>query len=99
MQHSLSPQQSEETTPGQVLDTPYAHFDRKMLCLIKASPMTAAAITTALKIEAKPFMRRANEEFRVIDRRLQALRKKGLITWERRGAFVVWTSNGKVKTE
>ena len=36
-------------------------------------------------------MNQPNEEFRVIDRRLQALRKKGLIAWERRGALVVWS--------
>ena len=69
----------------------YTDFDKKMLALIDAGTKTAAALTTALNAEAKPLMNQPNEEFRVIDRRLQALRKKGLIAWERRGALVVWS--------
>ena len=69
----------------------YTDFDKKMLALIDAGTRTAAALTTALDEEAKPLMNQPKEEFRVIDRRLQAMRKKGLITWERRGAFVVWS--------
>ena len=69
----------------------YTDFDKKMLALIDAGTKTAAALTTALDAEAKPLMYQPNEEFRVIDRRLQALRKKGLIAWERRGALVVWS--------
>ena len=69
----------------------YTDFDKKMLALIDAGTNTAAALTTALDADAKPLMNQPNEEFRVIDRRLQALRKKGVIAWERRGAFVVWS--------
>lgn len=69
----------------------YTDFDKKMLALIEAGTKTAAALTTALDAEAKPLMNQPKEEFRVIDRRLQALRKKGLIAWERRGALVVWS--------
>ena len=58
---------------------------------LAAGKNTAAALTTALDAEAKPLMNQPNEEFRVIDRRLQALRKKGDIAWERRGALVVWS--------
>ncbi len=69
----------------------YTDFDKKMLALIDAGTKTAAALTTALDADAKPLMNRPKEEFRVIDRRLQALRKKGVIAWERRGALVVWS--------
>ena len=69
----------------------YTDFDKKLLALLDAGTKTAAALTTALDAEAKPLMNQPNEEFRVIDRRLQALRKKGLIAWERRGALVVWS--------
>ena len=69
----------------------YADFDKKMLALIDAGTNTAAALTTALDADAQPLMNQPKDEFRVIDRRLQAMRKKGLITWERRGAFVVWS--------
>lgn len=64
-------------------------FDRKLLTLIATGKNTAAALTTALDAEAKQLMCRPEEEFRVVDRRLQALCKKGLITCERRGQFVV----------
>lgn len=69
----------------------YTEFDKKMLVLIAEGAKTAAALTTALDADAKPLMNQPKEEFRVVDRRLQALRKKGVITWERRGAFVVWS--------
>ena len=68
----------------------YTDFDKKMLALIDAGTKTAAALTTALDADAKPMMNQPKDEFRVIDRRLQALRKKGVIAWERRGALVVW---------
>lgn len=69
----------------------YTEFDKKMLALIDQGKNTAAALTIALNAEAMPLMTQPGEEFRVVDRRLQALRKNGVITWERRGAFVVWS--------
>jgi len=69
----------------------YTDFDKKMLALIDSGTNTAAALTTALNADAKPLMNQPKEEFRVIDRRLQAQRKKGVIAWERRGALVVWS--------
>jgi len=69
----------------------YTDFDKKMLALIDAGTKTAAALTTALDADAKPMMNQPKDEFRVIDRRLQALRKKGVIACERRGALVVWS--------
>ena len=71
----------------------YVEFDKKMLALIAAGSNTAAALTKALDADAKLLMSMPNEEFRVVDRRLQALRKKGAIAWERRGQFVVWSIN------
>ena len=71
----------------------YTEFDKKMLALIDSGTNTAAALTTALDADSKRLMNQPKEEFRVIDRRLQALRKKGVIAWERRGALVVWSLN------
>lgn len=71
----------------------YVEFDKKMLALIVAGTNTAAALTKALDADAKLLMSQPKDEFRVVDRRLQALRKKGAITWERRGRFVVWSLN------
>lgn len=69
----------------------YTEFDRKMLALIASGKVTAAALTAALEADAKPLMSRPKEEFRVVDRRLQALRKKGVIAWERQGRLVAWS--------
>lgn len=68
----------------------YSNFDQKMLSLIEAGNNTATALTAALDAEAKHFMAQPGTEFRVVDRRLQALRKKGVIAWERRGAVIAW---------
>lgn len=70
----------------------YSEFDKKLLELVDSGTNTAAALTTALDALAKPLMSQPGDEFRVVDRRLQALRKKGLISWSRRGSFVLWTS-------
>ena len=69
----------------------YTEFDKKMLALIGAGTNTAAALTAALEADAKPFMNQPKEEFRVVDRRLQALRKKEVIRWERLGKYGVWS--------
>lgn len=70
----------------------YGEFDKKLLELLNNGTNTAAGLTTALDAEAKQLMSQPGDEFRVVDRRLQALRKKGLITWSRRGSFVLWTT-------
>ena len=77
--------------PNPVRD--YIEFDKKMQTLIAAGTNTAAALTKALDADAKLLMNHPKDEFRVVDRRLQALRKKGAITWERGGQFVVWSLN------
>ena len=90
LQQAFAKQRNE----GSHMPTPvrdYTEFDKKMLALIEAGTNTAAALTTALDAEAKLLMSQPMDEFRVVDRRLQALRKKGLIAWERRGAFVLWS--------
>lgn len=68
----------------------YSGFDNKLLDLIKAGTRTAMALSTALELDARPMIKRTGEEFRVVDRRLQALRKKGVISWSRLGGMVVW---------
>lgn len=77
----------------------YTEFDKKLLNSIATGAATAAALLAALRAEAKALTRTAGDEFRVVDRRLQALRKKGQIAPERRGAFVVWVITGKDKPQ
>lgn len=68
----------------------YTEFDQLMLQLIKAGRATAPGLEAALEQQIKPFVTKNGEEFRVIDRRLQALRKKGLIACGRVGRDTVW---------
>lgn len=56
----------------------YSEFDAELLRLIKNGCRTAAQLTNRLRDLAKAIDREA-EPFRVVDRQLQALRKKGLI--------------------
>lgn len=78
------------TTLGAKPGRDYTAFDKKLLAHIEAGRNTMAALSSSLEDDAKPFASKPGEEFRVVDRRLQALRKKGLIAWERRGPLVVW---------
>lgn len=68
----------------------YTHFDKLMLEKIASGCATASGLEIALMEQAKPFATKNGEEFRVIDRRLQALRKKGVITCGRVGRDVIW---------
>lgn len=68
----------------------YTAFDAKMLELIGQGKNTAALLTTLLGNDATPLSNVKGDEFRVIDRRLQALRKKGLIRPERKGRIRFW---------
>lgn len=70
----------------------YTEFDKKLLELLDNGTNTAAALTKALDAQAKLLMSQPGDEFRVVDRRLQALRKKGLISWTRRGSSVLWST-------
>ena len=68
----------------------YTEFDKKLLATLETGCCTASALSTCLGVDAKPLTKRPGEEFRVVDRRLQALRKKGQIVWQRLGGLVVW---------
>lgn len=69
----------------------YTEFDKLMMEKIEAGHhATAAGLEAALEEQIKPFVTKQGEEFRVIDRRLQALRKKGVIACGRVGRDTVW---------
>lgn len=68
----------------------YAEFDKSMLTLIASGRTTAPSLEIALQQQIKPFLLKAGQEFRVIDRRLQALRKKGVIACSRVGRDSIW---------
>lgn len=56
----------------------YSKFDAELLRLIKNGCRNASSLTIRLKDLAKA-VDSETEPYRVVDRRLQALRKKGLI--------------------
>ena len=56
----------------------YSEFDAELLRLIKNGCSTASYLTGRLKDSAKA-VDSETEPYRVVDRRLQALRKRGLI--------------------
>lgn len=68
----------------------YSEFDQLMLQKIAVGCATSSALESALEAKIKPFVTKAGEEFRVIDRRLQALRKKGVIACCRVGRDTIW---------
>ena len=59
----------------------YATLDDAILTAIQSGKrdFTSIAYNDAIEALAKPHARRMTEVFRVVDRRLQALRKRGLI--------------------
>lgn len=69
----------------------YAALDQKILAYIDHGQDTASALTAALRLDARQLINRPGSENRIIGRRLQILREKGLIACERRGVKVVWS--------
>ena len=68
----------------------YTELDAAIMAQIKAGCGSFTAMTAALENAAKPFVQnpshpraRPAPPWRVIDRRLQALRKRGTITYSR----------------
>lgn len=63
--------------------TDYAEFDAALLALIGGGMRSFAALVAHLQSQAKAFCTDAKQElFRVVDRRLQSLRKKGKVAYD-----------------
>lgn len=66
-------------------------FDQKLVTFIKSGTAnTFSALKMVMHEDAKQHVTIEGEEFRVIDRRLQALRKKNVINCAQLGRHVVW---------
>jgi hypothetical protein len=65
----------------------YTTFDAKLLELIRAGTVTATALTNALEPDCKQFEKTTAPfpcpAYRVVDKRLQALRKAGKVRYGR----------------
>ena len=59
----------------------YTAFDAKLLARIKESPATFSSLSTHMDAEAQEIATYKYDAFRVTDRRLQAMRKRGLIEY------------------
>jgi len=68
----------------------YDVLDGKILDFIKARRSTFQSLTAQLGNEAEALSPVPGDGWRVIDRRLQALRKAGEIFCERHGKKVLW---------
>ena len=71
----------------------YDEFDDKLLCLIKNQRATFRTLCEHLKAEAAAIAPRGGDGWRVVDRRLAALRKAGKISPERHGREILWVIN------
>ena len=70
----------------------YTSFDAALIAKIREGFVKAHSLVAALHEQAKPFCRPGGDEFRVIDRRLQALRKKNVIEFE--NTSLTWKVKG-----
>lgn len=62
--------------------TGYAEFDAALMALLAGGIRSFAALSAQLNTRAKSFCTtKGAEPFRVVDRRLQALRKKKLVVY------------------
>jgi hypothetical protein len=70
----------------------YTSFDAALIAKIRGGTVKFNPLVLALSEQAKPFCRVGGDAFRVIDRRLQALRKKNIIEFE--NTSLTWKVKG-----
>lgn len=68
----------------------YDEFDAKLLNFIKDRRATFQSISEFLRDESEAIAPRGGDGWRVVDRRLRALRKAGQIAPERHGRETLW---------
>lgn len=68
----------------------YTQLDAQIIDSIRAGCNTAGLLTAWLRSATKPFQTEHRCEMRVIDMRLQALRKAGKIVPRREGRASLW---------
>lgn len=68
----------------------YTHFDAELLKAIKGGTSKFVSLAVRLGSQAKTFCPTEKDEpFRVVDRRLQALRKKNLVAFNSKTGWTV----------
>lgn len=71
----------------------YTEFDAKLIHLVKNGATTSGPLTNLLVTDAQPFVTRNSGAGRVVDRRLQALRKAGRLIYSCGRWYVLETEN------
>ena len=70
----------------------YSEFDKQLIALLEHGPVKFASLSSALEPAARAFSDKPDDElFRIVDRRLQALRKKNFVVFVR---GVGWSKSG-----
>lgn len=69
----------------------YEDYDWLLMEAIESGKNTYAALTSAMHEASKPFASSPEEDWRVVDRRLQALRRKGWVSCIRKGRHIFWS--------
>ena len=73
----------------------YTEFDAKLLARIQRGNVTFVGIDHHMRNDAMRLVKPGHDAFRVTDRRLQALRKKGLIQFSRKTGWSSAAQEGK----
>lgn len=71
----------------------YTEFDAKLIHLVKNGATVFGHLVSALVTDAKPFVTHNSDASRVVDRRLQALRKAGRLIYSCGRWYVLETEN------
>ena len=68
----------------------YSDFDKQIVSLITGGKSNFSQLVAKLETEAKQFCDKPSDEpFRVVDRRLQALRKSGKIEYDTKNGWSI----------
>ncbi len=71
----------------------YTEFDAKLIHLVKNGATVFGHLVSELVTDAKPFVTHNSDASRVVDRRLQALRKAGRLVYSCGRWYVLETEN------
>ena len=78
----------------------YTAFDAQLIALIAGGMSGFASLATRLADEAKRFCEKPKDEtFRVVDRRLQALRKAGRIGHDSKRGWLIRQADGGLSSD
>jgi hypothetical protein len=66
-----------------MMKTDWTEFDKKLLARFKGYGWTCEGLVNAMRAHATPYLTKDRCVMRVIDQRLQALKRRGLIVYDK----------------